>query len=652
MAMKLNVRRGNTVFEVKRKRGLTVADVKKLIQERERIPPDQQHLLFEAMELTEDQDVSVFKQGELHLVTRQDLSSCLDPAWNGGDPAWEKSVRLALRLEQEEKASFQDTTEPDLGHASLLLAQRMQWEEETKDKETKRAEELSLQLIYKLLSDEQQETWTTIKAKQQEQQPELIYKLLNDEQQETQTATKAKQQELQPERDEEGEEHLRAWEELRKKVREQKANAKQQEEEHSRAWQELQRKQQFELDKVDEKLRVEEDKKGFYQTQVARNRNEEAKEAAKEELLSRKEEIDKNVSKQLDTASALNARSQQAERKLTLARQQQAQEQAKQQQVRAAVRAEVARQEAARLAALRARPDPNLYLYPPAADGQQGYMDATVQIKLAPFWVLSFVEPEVTSGGVNSHSATWKVEVNSKGKLRDQNGQARRFIKYDMLTLDADALLQGFALRSSNTFCVSVRDYQAFFERALRKLGLEGQEIRDMVAFCGPMMKVSEWTNVTFVSTSIYDKMVNLSIDPAPQQLIRVFAVLRNVPGWDATANATLDSLTTPPLRDPSKFVAVEWGAANASRWDAISSIKRAEVQEAEEAEHMRVLAEQNAQATQYLHVLRSQNALSVQSVRSQEVEVRRQEEGLRAMRQAHANERSQFRNQGLYFSH
>eukprot|EP00457_Paulinella_chromatophora_P003005 gb/GEZN01003010.1/.p1 GENE.gb/GEZN01003010.1/~~gb/GEZN01003010.1/.p1 ORF type:complete len:656 (-),score=167.67 gb/GEZN01003010.1/:334-2268(-) len=642
MALRLNVRRGNNVFEVKHEKGLTVAAVKKLIQDQEQIPPDQQHLLLGNVELTEDQDLSRLKLGELHLVTQQDMSSCLNPAWKGADPAWEKSVRLALQLDQEEKARFQGTDEPGLGHQwyeqeqeSLLLAQKLQEEEEAKEEEARQAEELSLQLIQKLLNGEQQADQPAVKTKQQEQ---------------------LQQEQLQREQEAQEEEACLLFkEELQRKLFELEKEEQQQLEdakdtEHSRAWEELQRSQQFELDNEDEKLRVQEDEKRFSKTQVARNRNEEAKEVEKEGLLLRKQDINKNLVQQLDTATALNARSQEAEMKLAAMRQQREQEQAKQDQVRAAVRAEVARQEAARLAALTRRPDPNLYMYPPGGVCMGGYMDATVTVRLAPFWVMSFVEPAVTSGGVNAHHATWNVSVNQQGKLRDQTGESRRYIKYDMLTTDSDALLRHFAMRTSNTFCVSLHDCETFFERALRKLGLEGQEITDMVAFCRPMMAVSEWTNITFVTTAIYDEMLALSIRPAPQQLIRVFAVLRNVPGWDASAKATLDSLPTPPLRNSSQFVAVEWGAANTSRWDAISSIMRAEVQEAEEAEQMRTLAEQNAQDAQSLRALREQNALSIQAVTSQEIALRNQEESLQSMRQAHANERAQFRSQRLYF--
>eukprot|EP00808_Paulinella_micropora_P015180 g14013.t1 len=623
MATKLRTVKGNNIsLEVKLEKGLTVADVKKLISAREQIPPDQQHLWFNNVELKENQDVSSLRLGEIYLITQQDLSLVVaEPGCKFGDPAWEQTLRLAAQLEQEEAKHFQETHEADQDEASLLLAQELQQAEDARVEEAKRDEELSLQFAKQLQQEEE--------VKQAEKLSLQFAKSVQ------------KEGEVQGVQERQAE---------RKEPAVQMEDAEE-EEKYVQAWQELQRRQQFELDSEDEKLRVQEDQQRFHQTQVARNQDEADKLAAKNELLQRQEGLDQSLSLQLETAEALSERSQEAERKLDLARQAHAQELAEQEQVRAAVRAEIARQEQARLAAIRASSDPNLYLYPAAdACSQGGYLPVSVKVKLAPYWVVSVAEPVVAAGGLNTSGATWNVSVNSQGKLRDQNGQPCRYIKYDMATLDSYTLQSKFGLHTSNTFCVSVRDYKAFFERALRRLGLEGDEISDMIAFCQPTMEVSEWTNITFLSASVYNELVDLSIRPAPQQVVRVFAVLRNVPGWDASAKATLDSLPTPPIRDDRKFVAVEWGATDASKWDAISSILRAKLKEEEDAARIRELEQQAAQDAERLRELRSRNNLSSQAVKQQERVLREREAALRSLKQSHANERASFRSQGLYF--
>eukprot|EP00808_Paulinella_micropora_P013809 g41089.t1 len=444
--------------------------------------------------------------------------------------------------------------DPDL-EASLSLAQRLQLEfdEEGKRQPTEPTEpgasnstddllEKSLILAAQLAEEEKQE------AKRLVEDQKLALTLHEEEV----AATKAKQEakKLQQQKAEQEAQKLqqqKAEQELAAQIKraEEERYLEQQNAERNKAVQLLVRQKAFELDDTEEKLRVAHDKERFQERQVALQCEEQERRTTHSNLERQQQQLDKAATQELAIGAQLHAQRVENERELMLKQQERARVAAELERDRQRAAEEARRQEAARLAALAARRDPNIYLYP--SSGPR-FIPATVKVETSPEWVLSTAEPEVFAGGVGTRQAVWKVQANGSGRLRDGAGKACPSMKYDLRDLDSAALLRHFQLNSSNTFCVAAEDGQSFLERAGRRLGLEGQEIVDMVDYCLPILMKSAWTNITFVQRHIFDSLVKLSIHPSPRQVIRVLAVLRNVPRWESTASATLDSLPTPDL--------------------------------------------------------------------------------------------------------
>eukprot|EP00457_Paulinella_chromatophora_P003456 gb/GEZN01003464.1/.p1 GENE.gb/GEZN01003464.1/~~gb/GEZN01003464.1/.p1 ORF type:complete len:589 (-),score=148.36 gb/GEZN01003464.1/:371-2137(-) len=566
----------------------SAVSIKRMISEREDVPAGQQRLMFNG-----------------------------DGKLDRGDPAWEASVSLAEQLGEE------------VAHQEELLRAA---------KRARHASEASVLLAMQLQEEEEDALRKAAQRAKEETEGSLLFaQKLQDEEKQKEAARMTEDKEK---------EAIRIAEaaELNYRNEEEELEAKE--------WKALLQKQQFSNDDSEEKIRVEGDKERFHAIQVSRTQKERRKEEEKTSLTRLQENVDRDLTRLLEEGATLQARGQEAERQLAEKQQAQIQAAIQQEQVRAHVRAEAARQEAARLAALAMSRDPNLYLYPSTnmcASSAGGYVPVAVTIELSDEWVFSTAEPEVSFGGAGTRQATWKVGVNSVGKLRDKTGRTVSSIKYDMRDVDSSALLQRFQLRTSNTFCVSKRDHEEFFERAFRRLGLQGQEAADMLDCCRPIVQQTEWTNITFLTEDTYDELVGLSIRPVPHQVIRVFAVLRNVPGWDATAQGRLDALPTPDFRDPSQFLAVEWGAVDASTWDHISSAIRAKVREEAESAQIRELEDYARGDMERREMLMEQNSGLLQQVRAQENGVRQQDKAGKVQQARFAAEIEQFRRQGLY---
>eukprot|EP00808_Paulinella_micropora_P003432 g32055.t1 len=561
--------------------------------------------------------------------------------------------------------------DPDLD-ASLSLAQRLQlqFDEEGKRQPTEPTEpgapnstddllEKSLILAAQLAEEEKQE------AKRLDEDQKLALTLYEEEV----AASKAKQeaQKLQQQKAEQEAQKLqqqKTEEELAAQIKlaEEERYLEQQNAERNKAVQLLVRQKAFELDDTEEKLRVAHDKERFQERQVALQCEEQERRTTHSNLERQQQQLDKAATQELAIGAQLHAQRVENERELMLKQQERARVAAELERDRQRAAEEARRQEAARLAAQRAAEearrreaarlaelsywrDPNIYLYP--SSGPR-FIPATVKVETSPEWVLSTADPEVFAGGVGTRQAVWKVQANGSGHLRDGAGKACPSIKYDLRDLNSTALLRHFQLNSSNTFCVAAEDGQSFLERAGRRLGLEGQEIADMVEYCLPILMKSAWTNITFVPRHIFDSLVKLSIRPSPRQVIRVLAVLRNVPRWESTASATLDSLPTPDLRDGASFVAVEWGAVDGSSWDPEGAATRDRLERAQQLHELQRKEQYIADDQIALRGLKAKNVQTQGTLQSQRIMLRAQEDLLSQERAAADRERSSYRSRGL----
>ena len=107
----------------------------------------------------------------------------------------------------------------------------------------------------------------------------------------------------------------------------------------------------------------------------------------------------------------------------------------------------------------------------------------------------------------------------------------------------------------STGFCVSGQDTADFLEDALARLGLTDREADEFIIYWLPRMEGNAYNLISFQSTA-YTNSAALTIDPAPDTLIRVFMAWK---GLDRPVGIPAQTLTAV---ERIGFSAVEWGGA------------------------------------------------------------------------------------------
>ena len=111
----------------------------------------------------------------------------------------------------------------------------------------------------------------------------------------------------------------------------------------------------------------------------------------------------------------------------------------------------------------------------------------------------------------------------------------------------------------STGFCVAGVDTAAFLEGALADLGLTEKEANEFIIYWLPKMEGNAYNLISFQREAYTDSAV-LTIDPAPDTLIRVFMAWQ---GLDEPVEVQPQSLTAP---ERTGFTAVEWGGTEVTR--------------------------------------------------------------------------------------
>lgn len=107
-------------------------------------------------------------------------------------------------------------------------------------------------------------------------------------------------------------------------------------------------------------------------------------------------------------------------------------------------------------------------------------------------------------------------------------------------------------------FCVADDDLVAFLDDALSRLGLSEREVRDFEAYWVPVLAHDGHPmSVLSFQGKHYEDVARLSVDPAPDSVIRVFMAAY---GCDEWVDVPEQSLGERPSRDG--FVVVEWGGS------------------------------------------------------------------------------------------
>ena len=107
----------------------------------------------------------------------------------------------------------------------------------------------------------------------------------------------------------------------------------------------------------------------------------------------------------------------------------------------------------------------------------------------------------------------------------------------------------------SSGFCVAGADTAAFLEEALSELGLTDKEANEFLIYWLPRMEGNAYNLISFQQEAYTDSAM-LTIDPAPDTLIRVFMAWQ---GLNQPVEVEPQSLSAP---ERTGFTAVEWGGA------------------------------------------------------------------------------------------
>ena len=151
-----------------------------------------------------------------------------------------------------------------------------------------------------------------------------------------------------------------------------------------------------------------------------------------------------------------------------------------------------------------------------------------------------------------AYEAGWTVDASPDGTLTDPVTGRQYYCLFWEGISDAE-------YDFSTGFCVSGEKTAAFLEEALAQLGLTEKEANEFIIYWLPRMEHNPYNLISF-QTEAYTDSVELTIDPAPDTLIRVFMAWQ---GLDEPVEVETQNLTAP---ERIGFTAVEWGGTEVAR--------------------------------------------------------------------------------------
>ena len=174
---------------------------------------------------------------------------------------------------------------------------------------------------------------------------------------------------------------------------------------------------------------------------------------------------------------------------------------------------------------------PVIYLYPTE--------ETEVRVTLDYDGVLTAAYPAYDGG--------WRVTARPDGTLTDASGR-----EYYCLFWEGVGSTQ---YDFSCGFCVAGSDTAAFLEDTLAQLGLTDREANEFLIYWLPRMQGNAYNLIAFQSDA-YTEAAQLTIEPAPDTLLRVFMAWQPL---DKAVNIAPQTLTAPERHG---FTVVEWGGA------------------------------------------------------------------------------------------
>ena len=172
---------------------------------------------------------------------------------------------------------------------------------------------------------------------------------------------------------------------------------------------------------------------------------------------------------------------------------------------------------------------PVIYLYPTET--------TEVTVSLDYTGTVSAAYPELKDGA-------WQVTAAPDGTLT-ADGRTYPYLFWEGHSETAYDFRRGFVVPGEGT--------AAFLEEKLAYLGLSDTEAADFITYWLPRMQDNEYNLIAFQGRA-YTDAVGLTVEPAPDTVIRVFMAWKPVDGDYELPEQEL------PHHDRSGFTLVEWG--------------------------------------------------------------------------------------------
>ncbi len=173
---------------------------------------------------------------------------------------------------------------------------------------------------------------------------------------------------------------------------------------------------------------------------------------------------------------------------------------------------------------------PIIYLYPEK--------ETKVNVKLDYKGTFTATYPKYPDNG-------WTVTAKPDGTLTDKNGKKYYSLFWEGVDNKIFTLNEGFVVKKEDT--------ADFLERSLTILGLNYKEANEFVIYWLPELEKHPYNLIHF-STKEYEELAELTVEPKPDIIIRVFMVFK---GLDKLVEIKEQKLV-PKTR--KGFTVVEWG--------------------------------------------------------------------------------------------
>lgn len=179
---------------------------------------------------------------------------------------------------------------------------------------------------------------------------------------------------------------------------------------------------------------------------------------------------------------------------------------------------------------------PVIYLYPEK--------ESEINVQLKPKGDLTFTYPE--------YENEWNFKAKPSGELSFGENSFNYLFwessqKIDPETLD---LTKGFVVEKENTL--------AFLEDKLEAFGLNSKEKADFITFWGPQLMQNSSNFVHFVLNDDCDQFAELSINPKPDHLYRIYILTSPI----TQSVSLLPEAQKLEKIDRSGFTVIEWGGS------------------------------------------------------------------------------------------